>query len=180
MDEETKKILDDFKKEEDPFKKASNLHYLKINKKIRIKDLSESLDLKAAYVCHLLRLLKLPEIIRDGYYTKTVSLSHLFIVARLKSHEDMIVAYEKILSENMTAVQTEGLVREMLYDVKIGGDYVAKNVIVELNDALNLLGHTYSAKIIQTRVRGRVSIEVKGGLEETTPALLAFVRKIKG
>jgi hypothetical protein len=179
MDQETVKLLESVAKEPDYFNKATLLHHLKNEKKIRIKDLAEKLNLKPAYICHILRLSKLPDIVKDGYYSKTVSLSHLFIIARLETHEQMLAAYEKILGKGLTALQTEALIREMLYDVETEGKYLEKSVIGEFHKSLKDIGQEYSVKLIQTRVRGRLIIEVKGGLDKTTPALLSVLQRMK-
>ncbi len=180
MDAETVRLLEQVRKEEDYFNKAVVLHRLKTEKKVRVKDLAEKLNYKPAYICHILRLIKLPEIVRDGYYSKTISLSHLFIIARLGTHDQMLLAYEKILSNNLTALQAEALIREMLYHVDTGGKYLEKNAAADIYKSLSDLEIEYSVKIVQTRVRGRLVVELKGGLEKTTPALLSILQKMKG
>jgi len=179
MDQDVSALITEIKKDNDFFQKAKKLLYLKIEKHIRVKDLAEALDMKPAYLCHILRLNKLPEIVRDGYYSKTVSLSHLFIIARLKNVKDMTSAYEKVLGENLTAIQTEGLIREMLYDVESGGEYISREEVARVQEKLSNPDHDYQVKLVQTRVRGKLTIEVKGGLTATTPAIHAILKKLK-
>lgn len=180
MDQESLAIIDEIHHEEDYFQKAKKLLYLKVHKKIRIKDLATKLQIKPAYLCHILRLNKLPEIVRDGYYSKSVSLSHLFIIARLSTADDMMLAYEKVLTNTLTASQTEDLIREMMYDINSEGEYVAPEDITTIRNSLSSLGHDYTVKMIQTRIRGKLIIEIKGGLSKTTPALHAVSQRMKG
>jgi hypothetical protein len=107
--------------------KAKLLHQLNQGKKISLKKLSETMGLKPAYLCHILRLNRLPEIVIDGYYAKNISLSHLFIISRLSSEEQIITAYEQVLSHNLTVLQTEELIREQLHQIKTSGSYLTGN-----------------------------------------------------
>jgi hypothetical protein len=117
-------------------------------------------------------LRKLPDIIIDGYYAKQVSASHLFIIARLHDYVTMLTVYEKVLAENLTSPQTEDVVRELLYQVKAEGERMTDDEIERFNRLFaRKLGTDVSFKITQTRVKGKVSIEQKGNLAETTKML---------
>ena len=176
--EDVQNTLDIIKKEQDFFKKARLLEFLKNEKKMRIKDLSSSLELKQSYVCHILRLNKLPPIIVDGYYSKLVSISHLFILARLKNEADMVKAYEQVLTESLTALQTDELVRSILYNVATEGEKLPQYELREFNDRLSILFKHLQLKVVQTRVRGRLILEVRGGYKTTTPVLKKVMQRL--
>lgn len=177
MDEVSQLIIDAVS-EQDIFRKAELFYNLKTAHRVRVKDLAKSAGMKASYLCHILRLIKLPEIVRDGYYNKTVSLSHLFIIARLHKTEDMIEVYEQVLAESLTATQTEELIRAKLYKVSSGGEYLEHEYESALQQSLRTVSDSVSVKIVQTRVRGKLLIELKGGLSETTPGLKTLVQKL--
>jgi len=173
--EEEEKYVEQIKKETDVFVKARLLNLLKKEKGWRVIDLSQRLNLKPSYICHLLRLNRLPEIVVDGYYNKMISKSHLFVLSRLPSEKEMIKVYELILEKNLNVSKTENLVREIVYQIKNEGDYLSLEEKEELIKKIELLGENIKAKIIQTRVKSKLIIEIKGSLKKTTEIL----RKIK-
>jgi len=176
MDYQTiEKYINQFKTESDIFLKAKILNFLTKEYGLRIIDLSKKIGLKPSYLCHILRLNKLPEIIVDGYYGKMISVSHLFVLSRLKTKEKMIEVYEKILEKNLTINETEDLVRQFLHQIKNQGKYISDHEKQQLTDKIKNFGKNISIKIIQTRIKSKLIIEIRGNLKETTEVL----RKIK-
>jgi hypothetical protein len=173
--EEEEKYVEQIKKETDVFIKARLLNLLKKEKGWRVIDLSKRLNLKPSYICHLLRLNRLPEIVVDGYYNKMISKSHLFVLSRLPSEKEMIKVYELILEKNLDVSKTEDLVREIVYQIKNEGDYLSLEEKEDLIKKIESLEENIKAKVIQTRVKGKLIIEIKGSLKKTSKIL----RKIK-
>lgn len=179
MDETTEKLISEVNGEPDFFKKAAVLKTLKEEKKVTTKELARRLGMKASYICHILRLNKLPEMVIDGYYSKLASISHLFIIARLKTQEQMIEAYEKVLERSLTSAATDGLIREMLYDIKAEGRHIPKEVLQELKDKIIQEKNNIDIKVIQTRIKAKIIIETWGNLEETSSVIRYISDKIK-
>ena len=173
--QEIEKYINQFKEETDFFSKAKILYFLNKKQDLRIIDLSKKTGLKPSYICHLLRLNTLPEIIIDGYYGKMISVSHLFVLSRLKTKEEMIRVYEKVLEKNLTISETEDLVRQSLYQIKNQGRYLSSDEKKQLMNKIKDFGKNISVKIIQTRIKSKLIIEIKGNLKETNE----FLRKIK-
>src|SRR5512144_1073630 len=123
MEEEVARVVEQIKKESNFITKAKLLRYLTVDKGVKIKDASVMIGMKQAYICHILRLNKLNDLIIDGYYSQMISISHLFIISRLHSEADMVSAYERVLSGSYTVSQTEELVREILYKTKTVGEH---------------------------------------------------------
>ena len=118
MIEDITSLLNQIKIDKDIFQKSKLLDYIIKEKNLRITDLANKIGYKPSYICHLLRLKKVPDVIVDGYYSKSISSSHIYILSRLNDKKQMIELYEKILVENYTVKQTESAVREYLYQVK--------------------------------------------------------------
>lgn len=175
MKEEIKKIIEQVKLEKDVFIKAKLLKFLNKEKNLSIISLAKILSLKPAYLCHLLRLLKLPEIIIDGYYSKTVSLSHLVIISRLKNKEQMIAAYEEVLSKNLSTAKTEELVREKLFQIRSTGEKISKEEKKMIEKSFKKIDKDLQVKIIQTRTRAKVILTIKGACKKTTEVLKKLV-----
>lgn len=171
-------VIEQIKKEENFITKAKLLRFLTVDKQVKIKDIAPLLSMKESYVCHILRLNKLSDMMVDGYYSKLISISHLFIISRLHTPEDMMSAYEAVLSNSMTVSQTEELVREMLYKTKTVGEHAGKDEIKGWQEKIGLLYPGAQFKLVQTRVKSKCVIELKGSLAETTPAVRAILKKL--
>lgn len=168
-----------FETEQDPFKRARILKEYHEDKGVRIIDLSNALKMGSAYLCHLLRLNKLPEIVVDGYYSHLVTVSHLFIVSRLKTKEEMEKAYETILAKGLTITGTEALIREMMYEVKTDtGSYLNPEEKQKRIDQITKGDSAVSVQIIQTRIKNKLVIEIKGNLKDASAKLLALTDKL--
>ena len=161
MEQDIVEYIEQIKRETDYFGKTKLIDFLVHQKKIKVKDLAAALGLKPSYLCHVMRLNKLSEIIMDGYYSKLISMSHLFVISLLKSQTDIMDIYEVVLRDNLTVLQTEELVREKLHGVSSEGEYVGKNKIQELKLKINEHFHA-AAKITQTRTKTKLLIEWKG------------------
>lgn len=176
---EINRLLDLVKNESDIIAKVKLLRKTIGDNDLRIKDVAKKLGVKDSYVCHLLRLNRLPEIIIDGFYTKDVTLSHLFIISRLREKEKMIEAYEKIMAGNLTIKKTEELIRDFLYGVKTNGEYIKREEKEALTAKLKALHKNIDFNITQTRIKSKVVLEIKGSLEDTTKNLRSLIDILK-
>src|SRR3989338_7598019 len=161
-------LLKKIKEDKDIFQKSRLIEYLIKEKNLRVIDLSNKIGYKSSYICHLLRLKKIPEVVVDGYYSKSISSSHIFILSRLNDKKQMIELYEKILGENFTVKQTENEVRNYLYQVKSVGKYIRQEDVEKLTMKVKEKYPEIDIEIIQTRIKGRVILEVKGDLEKSS------------
>ncbi len=175
--DEVQSLLEQVKNEKDFFKKAKILLKLKKEKQVPVFKISQELNLKPSYVSHILRLNKLPELIMDGYYTDSISISHFFIISRLTKEEDMVEIYERALSSNLTALQTEELVRQKLYNIKNFGEHLTDSEQKEFIKQMNNQG--VDAKIIQSRIKGKMILEINGNLAKTTTKIRELISLLK-
>jgi ParB family transcriptional regulator, chromosome partitioning protein len=171
-------LIKQIQQERDIFQKARLIDYLKNEGKLRIVDLSVKLKLKPSYICHLMRLKKIPDIIVDGYYSKSITSSHIYLISRLNDKQQMIELYEKILGENYSVIQTEEAVREYLYQIKSTGRYLSKDNIERLTKKIRERYSDLELKIIQTRIKGKIIMEVKGNLEKSSNELKKILIKL--
>ena len=178
MHPEIDHVVEQIKKEKNIITKAKLIRFLTVDKELRIKDVSRMIGMKESYVCHILRLNKLDDMIVDGYYSKLISISHLFIISRLRNAEEIRLAYEKVISENLTVMQTEELVREILYEMKSTGEHIPQDEIEKAKKALADIYSGAKLKLIQTRVKSKLILEIKGSLTDSTPIIRALIRKL--
>lgn len=177
MVEDLSKYIQQIQSETDFFVKAKLIQTL-LDKGWRIIDIAKKLNIQCSYVCHILRLNRLPELIIDGYYQKMISLSHLYIISRLKDQKKMIDLYETLLNQDLTVLQTEEKVRDILHNIKSKGTFLdseTKNsLIVKLQNKYT----NTKVKIFQSRIKAVLKVEVKGSLEETTKVLQKIIEKL--
>ncbi len=96
----------------------------------------------------------------DGYYTQTISLSHLLLISRLKN-EDMLSIYEIILSKNLKVYETELLVREKIFSIKSEGKKIDNTVRYQLVNNLKKLDSNLDIQITQTQVQTKIELKLK-------------------
>lgn len=171
MTDEVQIELTKIKQTKDPIKKARLIKTVIKNHDLRIKEIARQLAMTPSYVCHLLRLTRLSEIIIDGYYSGTVALSHLFVVSRLKNQSSALIAYEKILTNNLTVRQLEEYVREQLYNIQGRGQKLQERVKQALRERYLSIDKNLAVSIVQTRVKARLTLSIKGDPEKTSAVL---------
>jgi ParB-like chromosome segregation protein Spo0J len=171
-------LLKQIKEDKDIFQKSRLLEYIIKEKNLRIIDLAGKIGYKSSYICHLLRLKKIPEVVVDGYYSKSISSSHIFILSRLNDKKQMIELYEKILGENFTVKQTENEVRNYLYQVKSIGKYIKREDVEKLINKIKERYPEVDIKINQTRIKGRIVFEIKGDLEQSSKNIKLVMNKL--
>lgn len=180
MIQDLSSIVNQIKAEKDIFQKYRLIEYLMKEKNFRITDVSSKIGYKPSYICHLMRLKKVPDVVVDGYYSKSISSSHIYVLSRLNDVKQMIDLYEKILSENFTVRQTEMAVREYLYQVKSIGKYINKENVMKLTKKIKEKYPEANVQVIQTRIKGRILIEIKGNLEVSSKTIKHLLEKLSG
>ena len=83
MNDSANHLLDSLKEETDIFTKARLIRTLHLEHDVPLHDIAHVLSIKPSFVSHILRLNRLPELIVDGFYSGLISITHLFILARL-------------------------------------------------------------------------------------------------
>lgn len=174
MNQNIDSVLTQIKNSQDYFEKARLILLLKREKGIRIIEISKKLAIKPAYISHIIRLNRLPDFVKDGYYSKLISISHLFIISRLKTDKQIMEVYEKVLADNFTTQQTEELIREMLYQIKDRGEYLSSTEKENFTKSYEKKDNI-KVRIVQSRLKGKIIIEVKGNLEKTSGELKKII-----
>lgn len=161
MEQEILTYIEQIKNETDYFGKTKLVNFLIHQKNIKVKDLAAALGLKPSYLCHIMRLNKLSEIVMDGYYSHLISMSHLFVISLLKTQSDIMDIYEVVLRDSLTVLQTEELVRQKLHGVTSEGEYIQESRIKNLEFRVKK-EFDGEVKVTQTRTKTKLLIEWKG------------------
>lgn len=93
------------------------------------------------------------------------------ILSRVKDEVHLIALYEKILSRNLTAPQTENLVREHLYGIKNEGEKLTDEDKKQIEQVFSKIDPRFKVEIIQTRIKARINLNVEGSVIQTTNVL---------
>ncbi|MCS7092824.1 MAG: hypothetical protein NZL96_00090 [Patescibacteria group bacterium] len=171
-------IIEKIKSTEDVLEKARLTVSLIKEKGLKVKEVAQYLKVSPSYICHLERIVALPEIIIDGYYANLISASHLFLLSRLRDKDELVEVYEKILSENLTVAQAETLIREKKYQIKDVGDYLKKEEKEKFFTQLTKKFPEISPKLIQTRKNAKLIFQIKGNLEKTSKLIRRIVSEL--
>ncbi|GIW63658.1 MAG: hypothetical protein KatS3mg091_460 [Patescibacteria group bacterium] len=163
-------VVSAIKTTEDPFSKGRLIKQALTQFSLTYNKLSKLTGIQTSYLAHYVRLLKLPDLIVDGYYSQIIPITHLLILSRLKNEQDMIKLYEEILKNNYTAAQTEERVRNILHNIYEQGysRYYSEDKLKKLKKAIKeKLNHNVMVKIVQSRVKTKLVIELKANLLES-------------
>jgi len=146
-----------------------------------------------AYVSNSLRLLTLPDALKDGLLSGLISEGHARALAAIDDSNLMVEAYKIILREAGSVRRAEELARRMKNKTKqptVGLRQDQLRIISEeidkmqddLQKALTLSGEkeskTTNVKLIRSRRETRVTFIFKGGLEETEERLQKIYKNL--
>lgn len=178
MSDQEKLLKEKLLSEKDPLTRAAILKNLHFNLDVKTKDLAKLLKVSEPYISSMMRLLKLPELVIDGYYSDMVKLTHLLVLSRLDDPEIAKKAYEEVLIKNLSTQATDDLVRSYKYSMKSNiADKVTPLTMQKIREAMKKIDPLASIKLVQTRIRTKIVIERQGDMATTT-GLIKKIAKI--
>ena len=139
-----------------------------------------------AYVSNSIRLLSLPDALKDGLLSGLISEGHARALAAIDDQPLMVEAYKIILRESGSVRRAEELARRMKsksnqsnerQGIKKGIQIVSEEIDKMQADLQNALGSgndedkKTTVKLVRSRRETRVTFVFKGGLEETQDRL---------
>lgn len=145
-----------------------------------------------AYVSNSLRLLSLPDALKDGLLSGLITEGHARALAAIDDTNLMIEAYKIILRESGSVRRAEELARRMKVKgqqevrpqehVRIVSEEIDK-MQADMEKAFESLGNgeeirKSSVKLIRSRRETRVVFTLKGGLEETEERLQKIYKAV--
>lgn len=156
-------------------------------------DIAARIGKSVAYVSNSLRLLTLPDALKDGLLSGLITEGHARALAAIDDPSLMVEAYKIILRESGSVRRAEELARRMKLDSKqsnqrrgvrqdqmrIVSDEIDK-MQEDMQKALSVNGSQKktTAKLIRSRRETRVVFIFKGGIEETDDRLQKVYKAI--
>ena len=148
-------------------------------------DIARRVGKSVAYVSNSLRLLSLPDALKDGLLTGLITEGHARALAAIPDPKLMIDSYKIILQESGSVRRAEDLARRMKSEAGVGIKEVRSKIVHEEFDRIRneielALGGAPEShvKLSRSRKETRIQIILSGGLEETEPNLQRIYRGI--
>lgn len=144
----------------DPIEVA--LSYQRLIDEIQLtqEELSVRVGKKRSTVTNYLRLLKLDPILQTGMRDGFISMGHGRALINVKSSENQLAIYEKILREKLSVRQTEELVKSLKIEAT-GPNEIKKHLPKYIKDSLleinSYLGHNINITV-NSKGKGKISI----------------------
>lgn len=149
-------------------------------------DISVRIGKSTSYVSNTLRLLKLPDALKDGLLSGLITEGHARALSAIDDQELMIEAYKIVLRESGSVRRAEDLARRM--KVKSGQPRDAKTSVLKpiiVNEEIDKIQYKLQSsiqtklpenrkatvKLIRSQRETRIVFILKGGLDETDEAL---------
>ncbi|OGG03768.1 hypothetical protein A2Z33_04750 [Candidatus Gottesmanbacteria bacterium RBG_16_52_11] len=146
-----------------------------------LSEIAKRVGKSESYVSNTMRLLTLPDAIKDGIISSAITEGHARAIAGLGETKLMVEAYKTILTENASVRRAEDLARrlkaqtdrkpqmrvERIHSEEL--DVMAKDIATAIQGLV---------KITQSKVEARLVFVIRGNLETTSKTLKMLHQKI--
>lgn len=141
---------------------------------LSVTEISKRIGKSESYVSNTMRLMALPDAIKDGLVSNAITEGHARAIAGLADVKLMVDAYKTILSESASVRRAEDLARRL----KAKSDQAPAHKIERIHsDDLDAIARDLAqavnglVKITQSKVEARVVFVIRGNLETSSKAL---------
>lgn len=177
-----------------PLERARGFSRLQTEFGIRTSEIAEKVGKSQPYVSNSLRLLTLPDILKDGLLSGQTTEGHVRALATLEDPKLIIEAYKKVLKENLSVRGAEETARRLKARAGIldrGLEERARRTIKrpsklldkirdDLIESFKNLGCKPKVEVTQSRVQARITMFLGGNIETTTKALRYLYKSLTG
>lgn len=176
-------LVENVQREElNPIERAQGFQRLIDEFGLPVTEIAKRIGKSPAYVSNTIRLLALPDAIKDGLISEDITEGHARAIAGLSDIKLMIEAYKVILAEGSSVRKTEDLVRKIREEKKMISREKGEERILsqELEDIAKELSEKlgFNVKIYQSGVSARIQILLKGIPEATSPMIKLMKEKL--
>jgi ParB family chromosome partitioning protein len=173
-----------------PIERAQAFFRLQQEFNLGVSAVAERVGKSVPFISNSLKLLQLPDAIKDGLLGKLISEGHARAISGIQDIKTMIEVYKQILKENASVRRAEDLAR--IAKSRTGQTRVFKPraIVYQIDDkqvkqweqrVKNYLGARSKLKLKRTNQSTQVSFTLKGDPEETQDGLekiMNFIDKI--
>lgn len=150
---------------------------------LQLMEISKRIGKSESYVSNTMRLLALPDAIKDGIISGAISEGHARAIAGLGETKLMVDAYKTILSESASVRRAEDLARRLKAQTNIKPTHSIERIhSEELDKMAKDIANSINGlvKITQSKVEARVVLVIRGNLETTSKTLKVMHKNITG
>jgi len=169
-----------------PLDRAKAFERLEVEFGLSLAEIAEKIGKSEAYISNSIRLLSLPDAVKDGLLSGLISEGHARAIAGLKPPEKIVTAYKQILKEKASVRraeeiarllkdQNEALIREKEKETKENLDQY-QEIEREIKESFP---PTTRVSLSRSRTQTKITLVFRGGLTETEEDLKDFLRRIK-
>lgn len=156
------------------------------------QEIAERVSKSPAYISNTIRLLILPDALKDALMAGATTEGHARALAALEDPHLIITAYKEVLKRSLSVRGTEDLVRRMRLDKGIGpkkmADVPSMRIISEdtdriqsdISSILSQRADKTAVKCHQTGKRAKLELIIDGDPSKTTPVLKDLHQAIVG
>lgn len=176
-------LVENVQREElNPIERAQGFQRLLNEFGLSVTQIAQRIGKSAAYVSNTLRLLALPDAIKDGLISADITEGHARAIAGLPDVKLMVDAYKTILTEGASVRRAEDLARRIKEEKSIPSRNIPKAGIasIEQDQMAKALTEKLGTgvKIKQSLVSAKISIVFKGTPDTTTALIKNLFEKL--
>lgn len=146
-------------------------------------EIAKRIGKSESYVSNTMRLMALPDAIKDGLISGAITEGHARAIAGLGDVKLMVDAYKTILSESASVRRAEDLARRLKAQTNQGPKQKVERIHSDELDAMAKdLAQAVNGlvKITQSKVEARLVFVVRGNLEATSKTLKMIHERLAG
>ena len=172
-----------------PIERAQAFQQLQVDFNLTISEIAERIGKSVPFISNSLKLLELPDAIKDGLLGKQITEGHARAISGVKDTKTMLALYKQVLQENASVRRAEELARIAKTNTGQTRIFKPKSIVFQVDDqkvkdweqhVRSYLGTRSSLKLKRTAQQTKVSFILKGDPEETQSSLekiMALVEK---
>jgi len=138
------------------------------------QEISKRVGKSPSFISNSIRLLSLPDALKDGLISGATSEGHVRALAALDEHRLMVEAYKIVLKNDLSVRGAEDLARKMRSQLgnssKAKASFIVSEDIERMKDTLNKKLNS-RVKLTRSRAETKLIIILKGNLEKTEDQL---------
>lgn len=167
-----------------PLERARAFQRLKEEFGLSWSEIARKIAKSVAYVINSVNLLKLPDALKDGLLSGLITEGHARALGGIEDTRLTIEAYKTVLKEKASVRRAEEIGRLIKESTRANdqeGEFVLKKE--ELKETISKIKDAFSPypvniEILHTRVRGRMSLELRGNIKTTKKFLQKANKKL--
>jgi len=184
-------IVENVQREDlNPIERAQAFKRLKEEFGLETREIAKRIGKSPSYVSNSLKLLTLPDALKDGILTGMITEGHARALATIEDSKMMIEAYKMVIRSGMPVRQTEDLARRIKKKLGIepkdagrssGAPLIISDETDKMRDEIHEAiggGEKTIVKLARSRIETRIEIRLKGNLQETEERLQRVYRGI--